>query len=245
VLASELDLFVGRNYLVSVHKRPLPFSKRVLARAVQNPSLLKLDSAFLLSIVLDELLAHFDDLTEGLENEIEAIEERALSDSSDAFLTDLLKLKRFVFAVYRLASQHRPVLEAFLRPDFPLVGGDVIEPYFRDLDSRLGRLIDGLEAAKDGVNDAFDVYVSQVSRRTNDIMRVLAIVSTLLLPATVILGFFGTNFESPRLSTPIGFIMMMILIVMVTVGILLLFHRWGWLGRAAAAPAADSTSARD
>ncbi len=54
VLASELDLFVGRNYLVSAHKRPLPFAQRVLARAVQNPALLKLDSAFLLSILIDE-----------------------------------------------------------------------------------------------------------------------------------------------------------------------------------------------
>jgi len=56
-------------------------------------------------------------------------------------------MKRFVFAVYRLAGQHRSTLEAFLRPDFPLVGGDVIEPYFRDLDVRLGRLLDALEAA--------------------------------------------------------------------------------------------------
>ncbi|MDF3017190.1 MAG: magnesium transporter, partial [Thermomicrobiales bacterium] len=133
VLASELDLFVGRNYLVSAHKRPLPFTERVLARAVQNPALLKLDSAFLLSILIDELLAHYEVLTEGLEDEIEALELRALTDRSDALLEDLLHLKRFVFAVYRLASQHRATLEAFLRPDFPLVGGDVIEPYFRDL----------------------------------------------------------------------------------------------------------------
>src|SRR5215217_7120035 len=112
VLASELDLFVGRNYLVSAHKRALPFAERVLARAVQNPALLKLDSAFLLSILVDELLAHYEVLTE-------AMEVRALTDSSDALLEDLLHLKRFAFAVYRLASQHRATLEAFLRPDFP------------------------------------------------------------------------------------------------------------------------------
>jgi hypothetical protein len=67
---------------------------------------------------------------------------------SPALLEDLLHLKRFVFAVYRLASQHRATLEAFLRPDFPLVGGDIAEPYFRDLDVRLGRLLDALGAAK-------------------------------------------------------------------------------------------------
>jgi magnesium transporter len=229
VLASELDLFVGRNYLVSAHKRPLPFTERVLARAVQNPALLKLDSAFLLSILIDELLAHYEVLTEGLEDEIEALELRALTDRSDALLEDLLHLKRFVFAVYRLASQHRATLEAFLRPDFPLVGGDVIEPYFRDLVERLGRLLDALEAAKESINGSFDLYVSQVAHRTNDIMKVLTIVSVTLLPASVILGFFGTNFESPRLGTTAGFIIMVALILMTTVGALVLFKRRGWL----------------
>jgi magnesium transporter len=236
VLASELDLFVGRNYLVSAHKRPLPFAERVMARAVQNPALLKLDSAFLLSILIDELLAHYEVLTEELEDEVEAMEVRALTDSSDALLEDLLHLKRFAFAVYRLASQHRATLEAFLRPDFPLVGGDVIEPYFRDLDVRLGRLLDALEAAKESINGAFDLYVSHVAHRTNDIMRVLTIVSVTLLPASVILGFFDTSFESPRINTTSGFVVMIALIVLTTVGALVLFARRGWIGGSMTGP---------
>jgi magnesium transporter len=234
VLASELDLFVGCNYLVSAHKRFLPFAEPVLARAVQNPALLKLDSAFLLSILIDELLAHFEVLTEELEDEVEAMEVRALTDSSDALLEDLLHLKRFAFAVSRLASQHRATLEAFLRPDFPLVGGEVIEPYFRDLDVRLGRLLDALDAVKASVNGAFDLYVSQVAHRTNDIMKILTIVSVTLLPASVILGFFGTNFDSPRIGSTGGFIVMMALILLTTAGSLVLFTRRGWIGRAEA-----------
>jgi magnesium transporter len=244
VLAGELDLFVGRNYLVSAHKRPLPFAERAWARAAQNPDLLTLDSAFLLSILVDELLAHYEDLTEGLEDEVEAMEERALTDASDAFLGDLLALKRFVFAVQRLASQHRAVLDAFLRPDFPLVGGEAVEPYFRDLEARLGRLLDALEAARDAVNGAFDLYVSRVAHRTNGIMKVLTIVSVTLLPTTVVLGFFGTNFEEPRLSTVAGFVAMVVLIVLITVGTPVLFARWGWLGSPGAAPAAATRRRR-
>lgn len=230
VLASELDLFVGRNYLVSAHKRSLPFAERVLARAAQNPALLALDSAFLLSILIDELLALYEDLTEGLESEVEAMEERALTDASDAFLEDLLVLKRFVFAIHRLASQHRPLLGAFLRPDFPLVGGEEVEPYFRDLEARLGRLIDSLDAAREAVNGAFELYVSRVSHRTNEIVKVLTIVSATLLPATVVLGFFGTQFDSPHLGTFTGFVLMIVLILVLTTGALLVFYRWGWIG---------------
>jgi len=232
VLASELDIVVGRNYLVSAHKQPLPFAETALARATQDPDLLRLDSAFLLSILLDELLDHYESLTEGLQDEIEALEERALADRSDAFLAVLLQMKRYVFAIYRLAGQHRTVLAAFLRPDSPLVGGDRVEPYFRDLQERLGRLLDGLEAAKETVNGAFDIYVSQVSRRANDIMKVLAVVSTVLLPATVILGLFSTNFPAPEPT--IGFISMIASVVLVSVVALFVFYRWGWLGEPAA-----------
>ena len=230
VLASELDLFVGRNYLVSAHKHPLPFAEHALTRAAQNPPLLALDSAFLLSILIDELLGHYEQLTEGMEDEIEALEERALTDASDEFLEDLLHLKRVVFATHRLAAQHRPLLEAFLRPDFPLVGGEAIEPYLRDLEERLDRVLDALGAARDGVNGTFDLYVSRVAHQTNGIMKVLTIVSVTLLPATVILGFFGTSFDEPLLTTEVGFVAMLVLIVLTTVGALLLFRRWGWLG---------------
>jgi magnesium transporter len=236
VHAGELDLFVGRNFLVSAHKHPLPFAARVLERAVQNPALLKLDSAFLLSILIDEALAHFEELAEAIEDDIEAMEERALTDLSDAFLADLLELKRYVFAVYRLAGQNRAVIAAFLRPDFPLAGGDAIVPYFRDLQDRFGRLLDGLESAKEAVNGAFDLYVSQVSRRTNDIMKVLAVVSAVLLPTTVILGFFGTSFQDPPIASPDGFVIMAVLIVFVTLAILYLFYRWQWVGGGSTGP---------
>jgi magnesium transporter len=232
VVASELDLFVGRNYLVSAHKRPIPFAESLLARGTQNPALLKLDSAFLLSIVIDELLSHFGRLTEEVQDEIEALEERALTDTSEAFLQDLLRLKRYVFAIYRLASQHRPIVAAFIRPDFPFAGGDTIEPYFRDLSERLAQLLDSLEAAKEAVNGAFDLYVSEVSRQANDIMKVLTIVSTILLPSTVILSFWGTNFDFSMITSMVGFVVMMLLIVIVTIGSVLLFHRWGWIGKA-------------
>ena len=231
VVASQLALFVGRNALVSAHTRPLPFTNQVMARATQNPSMLKLDSAFLLFLLIDELLAHYEALTEGLEDEIEVLEERALSSVSDPFLEDLLLMKRFVFAVYRLASQHLTVLEAFQRPDSPLVGGEVITPYFRDLNVRLGRMVDGLEAAKDSINGAFALYDSRASQRTNEIMRVLTIISSVLLPASVILGFFGTQYQDPPLTTFTGFIIMVLLIGLTTTSAIVLFSRLGWIGR--------------
>jgi magnesium transporter len=227
VRAGQLDLFVGRNFLVSAHKLPLPFSERVLARARQSPDLVQLDSVFMLYILLDELIAYYERLSEHVEDEIEQMEERALHDTSDDFLADLLHFKRYIFAVSRLAGQHRTVFAAFLRPDFTF-GSEEVKPYYRELEERFGRLLDILLPAKEAVNGAFDIYVSHVSHRTNQVMKVLTMVSTVLLPATIILGFFGTSFEGIPLYQPGGFVSMLVLLVLTTTTLLWAFRRRGW-----------------
>ena len=228
VEARQLDLFLGRNYMVSAHKLPLPFAKRLCNRAWQSPDLVRLDAAYMLYLVLDELVGHVERLIEHLGNELAVLEERALRDTSDTFLADLARFKRYVVAVSRLNEQHREVFAAFLRPDWRFGDGEV-RSYFRELDRRLALLLDALTAAKESVNGAFDIYVSHMAHRTNGIVRLLTIVSTLLLPTTVILGLFGTNFEGVPLYAPVGFFFMVAAIAVVTATILLAFRRLHWL----------------
>lgn len=229
VEASQLDLFVGPNYLVSAHKQLLPFTREVLARASRSPHLVRLDAAFMLYIVLDETLAYYERLNERVQVEIERMEERALRDTSETFLGDLLRLKRFIFALGQLADQHREVFAAFLRPDFAFVSGHEVEPYFRDLEVRLGRLLDVSLATRETVNGAFDIYVSHVAYRTNQVIKILTIVSTVLLPASVILALFSATFEGvPEygLTAPI---VMLATTLAITAVIAFSFRRWGWI----------------
>jgi magnesium transporter len=229
VQAGQLDLFIGRNVLVSAHKRPLPFADRAFARARQQPDLLRLDSAYLLSILLSELIEHYEGLTEGLEDEIEAMEERALRDTSDYFLEDLLELKRFVFALGRLAGQHREIFGAFLRPEFPFVAGEEMQPYFRDLEARLDRLLDQLTTDKDAINGASDLYVSQVGHRSTRVMQLLTVVSTIFLPVTLILGFFSTGFEFRSMYSGVAFGAMIVTVLAISGTLLTMFYRRGWV----------------
>ncbi len=231
VEAQELDLFLGPNVLVSAHKQALPFGERILARARQNPTLLDQDAIFLLYLFLDELVGYYEQIHERLQNHIEQMEERALTETSDTFLHDLVRFKRYAFALSQLADQHRPIFDAFLRPDFRWVEGKDVEEYYRDLHERLGRLSDALQGDKDAVNGAFDIYVSHMSHRTNNIMKTLTIVATVLLPASVILGFFGTNNIQgvPLLTQLPGFFLMLAAIAVISVTILLTFRSKGWL----------------
>lgn len=233
VLAGELDLFVGNNFLVSAHKRPLPFGETVTARANTSPELVQLDSAFMLFIILDELIGYYDELTEHVQSEVETKQLQALRHTSDEFLEQLVGLKRYVFALSHLASQHREVFAAFLRPDFPFVTGDEASEYFEDLEARLARLLDALAVVSTAVTDAFDIYVSHMSQQTNQVIKVLTMVSTVLLPTTVIVSIFGTNLavsvRSMPLDTPIGLLVMLCCVAFVSGGTLFVFHRKGWI----------------
>ncbi len=228
--ASELDLFVGQNYLVTASKLPLPFAEHILARASRNPELVRLDSSYMLYIILDELLEHYEHLNEHMQGEIEKMEQRALADTSESFLQDLINLKRFTFALAQLAEQHRQIFEAFLRPDFQFISGNDVDVYFRDLEARLSRLLANLASGREAVSGAFDIYVSHVTFRTNQVIKVLTMVSTILLPITVVVAFFGTSFHSLGfLYSAGGFALMLGCIVLISASILATFHRQGWL----------------
>jgi len=222
LVAGELNLIVGRNYLVTAHKLPLEFGEKVLQRLKQSPEVATLHTAYALYIILEELIEHYEGLFEHIDEEIENTEEEALTATSDGFLEDLLSLKRYIFLLGRFAEQHRSVFSVLTRPDFTKVSGENVEPYFRDLQEDLARLIDKLTSARESVTEAFDIYVSQVSHRTSQLIRVLTLISTVVLPASLVTGFFATSFTWNRAlySLP-GFIVMVLLLVLTPAAILL------------------------
>lgn len=229
LIATRLGIFVGRNYVVSVHQDDLPFDDSLLARVRLNPDLPRLDAAYMLYILLDGLLEQYEDQADDIDEEVERLELQALVEADDAFLEDLLKLKRFAYALNRLAEQHRQVFAAFMRADFPFISGDEASGYFQNLDARLGRLLDSLASAKESVNGAFDIYVSRVAHQTNQVIKVLTIISALLLPMTVILSFFGTGFRSEGfLYSGTALVVMVCLLVGVTAVLGFLFRSRGW-----------------
>ncbi|MBA3825541.1 MAG: hypothetical protein H0X24_16790 [Ktedonobacterales bacterium] len=230
ILAGELDLCVSRRFVLSAHRQPLPFGEQLWARALQNPDLVQRDPAYLLYLMLDELLIYDEDLNRHIQNQSELLEEQALSDVGDAFLEDLLHFKRYIFGLTELIDQHREVFTGFFRPDFSGVTGEEVEGHFRDLQVRLAHLLSMLNAAKESVISAFNIYVSHMSHRTNQIIKVLTMVSTILLPATLIVALFGSSVQSelPGLRS-MWFWLMLGSIVALCGSIVVVFMRQGWI----------------
>ena len=123
---AQLDLFVGRNFLVSAHKQPLPFAARLQTRAQQSPDLPHLDAAFMLYLVLDELLTYYDELSEHAEDEIEAMEECALRATGETFLAELLAVKRYIFTLSVWFGRGAVVRHAILDKNVQVAPGAAI-----------------------------------------------------------------------------------------------------------------------
>jgi len=215
--------------MVSAHKQPLPFADHLLTRARSSPALVTLDAAFMLYVVLDETLAYYEALNEHMQVEIERMEERALRDTSDHYLEDLMRFKRYAFALAQLAEQHRGVVAAYLRPDFAWVSGEEVEDYFEDLEGRLARLLDALADNREAVNGSFEIYVSQTTHRTNAMIRVLTMVSTVLFTSSVLISLFGSTVQGLATNKPTGFVLMLTCVVAISTATLWAFRRRGWV----------------
>ncbi len=225
VSAAELGIWVGRNFVVTAHRMPVDFITSVSDRLHQGPELTELHSAFVVYVVLDELLGHYDALLEQMEDAIEDTEERALRETSDAFLAHLLHLKQYVFALGRLAEQHMRVFAAFGRPDFSFGAGVETQPYFKDLQERLIRVSDRLVSARESVNGAFQIYVSHVAHRTNALISVLTVISTVLLPATLIVTVTQTVFKVPLIQSAPGLLALGVALLVIPGGVFLVILR--------------------
>ncbi len=109
------------------------------------------------------------------------------------------------------------------------MSGQEVDVYFRDLDNRLKRLLDTLRSARESVNGAFDIYVSHISHRTNNIIRVLTIVSTIIFPMTLVVSFFGTSFTTLPIYSTSGFVAMIVILILMVAGILGVLKQQRWI----------------
>jgi magnesium transporter len=117
------------------------------------------------------------------------------------------------------------------RGEFSLIPDDM-RPFYRDVHDHLVRVVDLAENYRDLINGSLEAYLSVISNRMNEIMKVLTIFSAIMLPLTFIAGVYGMNFDNmPELHSRFGYYGTLIVMAVVAVGMLIFFWRRGWLGR--------------
>lgn len=224
----ELHVFLGADYLVTVHERPIPAVDAIWRRVSAEPELARRGADFIVYLVCDTLVDSQFPIFDRLEEAIETLEEQVLSSPAAHDVERLYELRRALVTMRRVLAPQRDVFGLLARRGDPRVA-ERTALYFRDVYDHLVRLHEAIEAGRDLLANAFDAYRSMVSNRTNEIMKRLTILSAIFLPLTFITGFFGQNFEHLPFSSDALMYAMIAACLVIPTGMLVWFYRSRWL----------------
>ncbi|MCL4239598.1 MAG: magnesium/cobalt transporter CorA [Anaerolineae bacterium] len=199
VRTQELDIFLGRSYVITYRTEPIAAVERVWELCQRDVRHIQHGPDHLLYKLADEVVADYMPAVEAIDEAIDRIEDDLFDGTGIAVPGGIFRLKRGLLHLRRIIAPQREVLNKLSRGDFPVILDDD-RVFFRDVYDHLVRLYDITESLRDLVASVLDSYLSVVNNRMNDVMKTLTVIATLFMPLSFVVGFFGMNFFQPVTS---------------------------------------------
>lgn len=231
---TQVTIFLGEDWLVTASTEPIAAVDRVWeAMTLGKSRLLQFGADFVAYRVLDRIVDDYYLLLEEMEDTIEAIEDGILDGPDPEVLVSLNDLRRDLLSIRKLVWPTREAVGILARGD-PEQVRERTEKYFRDVHDHLVQLVDLTETYRDLARGAREIYLNNLSQSTNEVMKTLTVVATIILPLTLVVGIFGMNFQGgaynmPELFWPYGYPAVMLGMASVAGILLVYFRREGWL----------------
>ena len=201
----EIGLFIGRNYLVSLHKGPLAALDDAMNRWARGGQMLNEGVGFLTYTVVDAVIDTYFPVIEGIEDELEAVEMQMFEPTQPFGVERLVRYKRTLIALRRVLSPLREVFHLFLRRDHNLFSGNTLA-YFQNVYDHVLRLLDVLDTEREMLAAALDAHLAVSSNRVNATMKALTVITIVVAFAGSVFGAWGMNFSHvPLAQHPWGF----------------------------------------
>jgi magnesium transporter len=218
ILTDQISLVIGRGFVLSFQERPSGTFDPVRERLRQDRGQIRRQGAdFLAYSLIDMLVDRCFNVLETLIDRTDALEERALQKPGANILPALHVVRRETLALRRVISPLREAVSALQRADTRLIQ-PATQVYLRDVYDHLVHLVESIDALRDLQGGMLDIYLSSLSNRVNAEVRLLTVITTLLMPASLIAGIFGMNFRSmPWLTDAQGFYVALALMAVVGV----------------------------
>lgn len=227
----KLAAFLSPGRLVTCHRKPLRSVEAIHKRLCEGGFVPggSRNPGHLLYQLCDEMIDRYFPIVDEIDDGLEILEEEIFKKPKPEQLATILELRRRLSTLRRVMLPHRQVFNHLATPG----ASDYIDSqdalYFRDVMENVYRLGDAIDQQRDIVTSTKDTYLSAVGQRTNDIMKVLTLVSVILLPMSVLTGLYGMNFDIiPGAHNPAGFWAVLGGMVAVGGALIGLFHRKGW-----------------
>ena len=227
----ELDGYLGKNFVVTFHVERFRSIKKVKNQIRSNSYACQRGAAYLLHQILDQIIDLYMPVVDDFDNTINAIEDRVfhMKKGNTAILEEIMDLRRSVARIKRISARQLDVLYRLSNGEFPQIPTNIL-PFYRDVHDHLLRISDLSESYRDLVSGLFDIHFSVTANRTNEVMKIMAIFSAIMLPLSLIAGIYGMNFDyMPELRSPNGYYLTLGFMVLIALALLFYFWRKGWI----------------
>lgn len=225
-----VNLFVGRNYLVTVHWRPLPALGEVAHRWRESAHAFQgNDTGALVYSVLDAIVDGYFPVVDAIGDRIDELEDAIFDRDGEAAQQAIFELKKDLLAARRVIAPERDVMNVLVRRDSPIFGSAAVV-YFQDIYDHILRVADTIDGYRDLLANALDAHLSVVSNRLNQAMKTLTASSIILMSMTLVASVYGMNFaHMPELGWRYGYPSALGLMAAIGVVTYAIFRRIDWL----------------
>jgi magnesium transporter len=236
VVFEQVCIVLAENFVITIQEDPGDVFDPVRQRLRDgggNARFMKAD--YLAYALIDAVIDQYFPIVESLGESMDDLQETLLDQPTRERLRDLHEFKRLIARIRRAMWPQREVLGRLMRDETGLVAGRT-KPFFRDCYDHTVIMVDILESFREAARNIMDVYLSSINIRTNEIMRVLTVISSIFIPLTFIAGVYGMNFDPklspfnmPELEWPFGYPFAICLMLAVAVGMIVFFKRKKWI----------------
>ncbi len=230
--ASEVDMFVGSGYLVTVSDGSLKPLRHMFEQCDANTEmreqLLGRGGSKTFYAVIDRLVDYIFPILYKVDANIRELEEEIFTEDSRQIIQDLSFIRRDILALRRIIRPQIVLLENLEKVDRPFIREE-LDVYFGDIQDHLVKGADIVEEHLEIINGLSDTANTLVTYRLNEVMRILTVISVLMLPLTLISGIYGMNVDLPFQRTELSFELVIGMMFVIATGMLTYFRHRGWL----------------
>ena len=236
IVSEQVSLVFSKTIVMSFQEREGDVFGDVRNRLARTtPRVRFMNADYLAYALMDAIIDHYFVVLEHLGERIEDLEDRLMEDPQPEHLTTIRNLKREMLSMRRAVWPLREILSGLDRSESKLIHPDT-RPYLRDLYEHVIQVIDNVETYRETASSLQDIYLSSLSNRMNEVMKVLTIIATIFIPLGFIAGVYGMNFDRsispfnmPELGLPFGYVAFWGLVLVVALGLVWFFRRRKWL----------------
>jgi magnesium transporter len=200
---NELNFFLGKNFLVTYHERPIRSVSAVEERAVKGTIHIAKAPDRVAHQLLDSIVESYKPALDELSLEIAELEQAALQHPGKATLNKIMQVKKEVLHLRQIIGPQREVLSRFALGEFKLIRAHIV-PYYRDVYDGLSQIADIAHGYADSLTGILQIYLSMSANKTSETVKALTLITILTTPATMIASWYGMNFAHESGMVEVG-----------------------------------------